>query len=199
MKGKLIVIYGINNLGKTTQAKKLVEWLINKGYTAEYLKYPIYDLKPSGQFINAILREGMADKMSAQEIQMWYALNRIQFQPQLLEKLERGIIVIAEDYVGTGIAWGVAEGADLEWLECLNKPLRKEDASIMLYGQRFMSAAEKNHFHESDRELTEKCQKIHLELAEKKGWNKVNANNSVEQVHAEIIRIAEKSLKNTNI
>ncbi len=26
-KGKLIVFYGINNLGKTTQAKMLVDWL----------------------------------------------------------------------------------------------------------------------------------------------------------------------------
>ena len=42
MRGKFIVLYGINNLGKTTQAKFLVEKLQSQGLRAEYVKYPIY-------------------------------------------------------------------------------------------------------------------------------------------------------------
>ena len=42
--GKFIVIYGVNNLGKTTQANMLVQKLKASGLKAEYLKYPIYDL-----------------------------------------------------------------------------------------------------------------------------------------------------------
>ena len=43
-KGKLIAIYGINNLGKSTQAHLLVQELQDQGYKAQYLKYPIYDI-----------------------------------------------------------------------------------------------------------------------------------------------------------
>jgi len=46
--GKFIVLYGINNLGKTTQTRILVDKLKLHGLKAEYLKYPVYDLAPSG-------------------------------------------------------------------------------------------------------------------------------------------------------
>lgn len=193
-KGKLIVIYGINNLGKTTQAKLLVNWLKKQGFRTEYVKYPIYSLKPSGRYINAILRKGLWKKIGSEEIQLWYALNRFQFQPQLLAKLEKGIIVVAEDYVGTGIAWGVAEGALLSWLESVNEPLYKEDASILLDGQRFLSAAEKDHFHESNDALMKRCRKVHLALAKKYGWGVVNANRSRERVHSDITEALETKL-----
>ena len=49
-KGKLIVLYGINNLWKTTQVHLLIDRLRAKGLQAEYLKYPIYDLAPSWPF-----------------------------------------------------------------------------------------------------------------------------------------------------
>jgi thymidylate kinase len=44
MKGKFIVLYGINNLGKTTQAKLLVEKFQKEGLKAEYMKYAVYSL-----------------------------------------------------------------------------------------------------------------------------------------------------------
>ena len=47
-KGIFIVLYGVNNLGKTTQAQLLVERLNKAGVQATYLKYPIYDIEPSG-------------------------------------------------------------------------------------------------------------------------------------------------------
>ena len=53
--GKLIVIYGINNLGKTTQAEMLADRMAEYAPTV-YLKYPLYDLEPSGSFINAYIR-----------------------------------------------------------------------------------------------------------------------------------------------
>ncbi|PIP21731.1 MAG: hypothetical protein COX39_01385 [Candidatus Nealsonbacteria bacterium CG23_combo_of_CG06-09_8_20_14_all_40_13] len=177
-KGKLIVFYGINNLGKSTQARILIENLKKRGIKAEYIKYPIYNLKPTGPFINQVLRSGKKQKISEEELQMWYTLNRFQFEPKLKEKLANGIWIAAEDYVGTGLAWGWSKGADLKYLENMNKFLVKEDLSILFYGKRFLDGKEKIHLHESNDELMKKCQKKHQLLAKKYHWKSIYANSS---------------------
>lgn len=190
-KGKLIVIYGINNLGKSTQAHLLVENLQNYGFKAEYLKYPIYDLEPTGPQINKIIRGGQGQDISEIELQKIYAQNRRDFQPELEKKLNKGINIVAEDYVGTGLAWGVAKGAELEELEDQNKGLTRGDLAIVLDGERFIEAKEENHIHEQDDELMKKCRQIHLDLAKKYNWQIVNANQSIEEVTKDIWQIIE--------
>lgn len=167
----LITIYGINNIGKTTQAKKLVERLIAEGYEAEYVKYPVYDVEPSGPFINEVLRGGK--EISERELQMWFAVNRHQFEPQLKKWLDGGKIVVAEDYTGTGIAWGTVKGADTKWLEVVNEGLVKEDVALMLDGERFVGAMEEGHVHETNFDFMQRSKEVHAMLAEKYGWNKV--------------------------
>jgi len=191
-RGKFIVFYGINNLGKSTQAKILVESLKKRGIKAEYLKYPIYDLKPSGPFINKVLRGGKKQKISEEEFQMWYTLNRFQSEPKLKAKLEKGIWIVAEDYIGTGLAWGWTKGADLEYLENLNKTLLKEDLAILFYGKRFLDAKEKIHLHESNNELISKCQHKHQLLARKYHWQKIFANGTREEITQKIWVIVSK-------
>ena len=177
----LITLYGINNIGKSTQAKKLVERLENEGKKVKYIKYPVYEIEPTGRFLNDFLRSGAAQKVSEEELQMWFTLNRYQFEPELKKMLAEGVIVIAEDYTGTGIAWGTTKGADTAWLEEINKHLIKEDLAILLDGERFGHAAEEGHLHESQNDLIEKCREIHLKLAEKYGWGKVDVVDGVDE------------------
>ncbi|MCK5084076.1 MAG: hypothetical protein KAQ64_00280 [Candidatus Pacebacteria bacterium] len=103
-KGKLIVLYGVNNLGKTTQAKMLVDYLSRKNIKAEYLKYPIYDLKPAGKLINEYLRAGNPNNFSPRELQLLHYTDRVAFEPILKNKLNDGSNIIAENYVGTAVA-----------------------------------------------------------------------------------------------
>lgn len=186
MKGKFIVFYGINNLGKTTQAKLLIERLAKKGIIAEYVKYGVYDLKPSGEMLNEYLRKGNPYDFSPREFQMCHALNRTQYESILKQKLDEGIWIIAEDYKGTGIAWGVGAGVDMRFLLRLNSHLLEEDLAILFTGERFATGIEKDHKHEQDNELTEKVKKAHLDLAEMFKWPIVDANGSVEIVHNRI-------------
>ena len=97
-KGKLIVLYGINNLWKTTQAHLLIDRLRAKGLQAEYLKYPIYDLAPSWPLLNAYLREGNPNQLSSSEFQLLQVINRTQYDSILKNKLENWIWIIAEDW-----------------------------------------------------------------------------------------------------
>jgi len=179
MKGKFITIYGINNIGKSTHAKLLVERLIKEGRKAKYLKYPVYEVEPSGVFLNKTLRSP-EQKCSEEELQMWFVLNRYQYEAELKRLLEDGYIVIAEDYAGTGLAWGSAKGLDLSWLEEINKYLLKEDFAILLEGKRDSSAQEKVHVHEQNEKLIKKCDKVHSKLADKYGWKRVMLQEKVE-------------------
>lgn len=185
-KGKLIVLYGINNLGKTTQAEMLVSWLNQIGIPAVYVKYPIYFLEPTGPKINAYLRKKNPENLIPQQFQDLQVQNRKDYEPILQQKLENGIWVVAEDYVGTGIAWGVGAGVDQTYLEEINAPLLKEDFALFFDGERFASGIEKGHTHEQNNELTEKVRKVHQDLAKKHGWVSINANASIEEIHETI-------------
>lgn len=191
-KGKFIILLGINNLGKSTQAKLLVENLENYGLKTEYLKYPIYDLEPTGTQINEIIRGGKNQEISEEELQELYTQNRRDYQPQLEEKLKKGINIVAEDYVGTGLAWGVAKGANLDTLLKQNEGLTQGDIAIVLDGERFLEAKEETHIHEQNDELMKKCRQVHLDLAKKYGWSVVNANQDVEKVAKDIWVEVEK-------
>jgi len=174
MEGKLITLYGINNIGKTTHSKLLAERLRSNGHKAYYVKYPVYDIKPTGAFLNNILRNSDGQKISEDELQMWFVLNRYQWQERLRELLSEGYIVVAEDYIGTGIAWGMAKGLKKEWLESMNAHLIKEDFALMLEGERSLNAREDHHVHEQNDDLVAKCLKTHDALASEYGWKRVS-------------------------
>ncbi len=185
MAGKFITLYGINNIGKSTHAKKLVKRLKAEGQDAVYLKYPVYDMEPTGPFINSVLRGG-AQEITEDELQMWFVLNRYQKQHEIEKWLAEGKIVVAEDYTGTGIAWGVAKGLELEWLESLNRHLMKEDISIMFEGVRDVRAKEDGHVHEQNDELVERCAEVHRDLAQRYGWQRLEVQDRIEDT-AEIL------------
>lgn len=193
-RGRLIVLYGINNIGKTTQAKLLVQYLQKCGIPAEYLKYPIYHMSPTGPEINALLRGGKKFHITEEAFQALYAKNRRDYQPHLIEKLKKGIFIVAEDYIGTGIAWGITKGVDRKILEKQNRQLISEDIAILLDGEQFSSGREPKHLHESDSKLIQTCREIHRQLAKRYHWSLVNANQSIHQVHRDILKIIKQSL-----
>jgi len=192
-KGLFIVIHGINNLGKSTQAKLLVEKMKENGYKAEYLKYPIYDLEPSGTILNNYLRGGNTYRLNPREAQTLYSLNRTQYEPQLKERLKSGINIIAEDYTGTGICWGIGAGVDEEYLKLINSHLLKEDLTFLFDGERFKKSTENGHKHETDEKLLEKVRQAHIKIGQELKWIEINANLTIKEIH-DIIWLRVKHL-----
>ncbi|MFH0833918.1 MAG: hypothetical protein V2A63_00835 [Patescibacteria group bacterium] len=231
MAGKFVAVYGINNIGKSTQTSLLVQKLVSAGIPVEYVKYPIYDLDPTGKMLNEILRgkqkhgvqsiieffEGtkvrrpnskrkpaisfrrssivskkeVRQHVTEEELQMWYSLNRYQFDPQIRRKLAAGTTIVAEDYTGTGLAWGAAKGADIDWLSEVNKFLQKPDLEILIDGERFLAGKEKVHLHESSDRLIAKARASFLKLAKKNSWKIVNANRTIPEISGDIWGIVE--------
>jgi thymidylate kinase len=194
-KGKFIAIYGINGIGKTTQVEILVKYLQSKGIKASRLKYPVYNLEPEGPFIYNYLRDPqfrMKNELPTDELQQKYADNRTRYEPELKKRLASGEWIVAEDYVGTGIAWGLTWGGNLEYLEDINEKLMPADFSILMHGERFNTAIEKDHRNEMETERIQICKNFHLLLAGKYDWKIVSANQSVEEVKEDIIKIIDQ-------
>lgn len=177
----LITFYGINNIGKTTHTKRLEEQLRELGYDVVRVKYPVYDLEPTGTLLNRVLRSGEAQAMTEKELQLWFVMNRYQFEPTLKAWLEAKKIVIAEDYIGTGIAWGVTKGVPLEWLETVNDGLIREEVAFLLDGQRTAQAVEAGHLHETDNDLIERSRTVHRTLGERYGWTRLTVQPTPEE------------------
>ena len=188
--GKFIVLYGINNLGKTCQAKRLVRALKDLGYKAEYLKYPIYDLNPTGLMINDYFRNDNPDNLGLREVQMLCTQNRQHFQNELIKKLKEGVWVISEDYTGTSLGWGGKENKD--FLERLNSALVKEDISILFDGERFASGIEMGHKHENDDRRILMVRGDFLDLAREKHWHVVQVNQTKDEVFEQVKNILKK-------
>lgn len=194
-KGRLIVLYGTNNLGKTTQARLIVENLIiNLSKEGEYVKYPVYDLVPSGPLINSYLKQGNTHQFTPREFQMLHVLNRTQQESKIEKKLNNGTWIIAEDYIGTGIAWGMAAGVDKKLLYNLNSHLLKEDLGILFEGEPFVQDLDKGNLHETDLELMKKAQSAFKEISKDFGWYTVNANREKEEVNQEIMDIIKSKV-----
>ncbi len=192
--GIFLTILGINNVGKTTQQKLLEERLIAERYTVAHVKYPKYDLAPTGPRINAYLREGNPEGLSSEEFHSLLIENRTDFAQELDRLIDTHDVVIAEMYVGTGIAYAMGDGLDKDMLIDRNAHLRPADISILLDGKRFLEAREMNHHYENDDEKSEQIRLGHLELANDFGWHILDANKTISEVHEDIYAILAKEL-----
>lgn len=193
-RGKFVVIYGAPNLGKSVQIPILVERLNEAGFRTSGLKYPIYELEPTGPRLDAIFRKNAEPNLSPAMRQAIFADNRRDYQPKLIERLNRGEWIVAEDYVGTGIAWGLTYGVSRSLLDQLNKDLLVEDMGILLDGEeRFSSGIERGHLHEESGEW-ERNRDIHRMLASKFGWGIVDANQLRAEVANDVWKVVESKL-----
>lgn len=212
-RGKFITFYGVNTIGKTTHAKRLTRNLHNVGLKAKYVKYPIYSLRPTGPFLNRVLRSPSSltqrtekgfnashkipvntHRINEEELQLWFALNRYQFEWKLKQMLDQGMYVVAEDYCGTGIAWGIVKGSNKEWLESINRYLLKEDFSIFLSGKPSAESLEKSHIHEQNDTLMQKAEGVFEELADEYGWHRIKVCSTPDETEQLIWRLMKDLL-----
>jgi thymidylate kinase len=140
------------------------------------VKYGVYRIEPSGPELDAYLKKGNPEALTPREFQLMHVLNRTQHEFWIKSMLLSGVHVVVEDYVGTGIAWGICTGVNKDFLIRMNSHLHKESLAILLDGERFHESIESGYKHEGNGELMKKVRQVHLELAQEFGWHVVNAN-----------------------
>ena len=113
--GKLIVIEGTDGCGRTTQALMLRQWLEVQGYAVVETGWTRSKLV--GQAITDLKRGHSLHRLTYCLMYATDLADRMEYQ--ILPALRSGFIVLADRYVYTAIARGIARGADEGWLRDL--------------------------------------------------------------------------------
>jgi len=140
MKGKLIVIEGVDGSGKSTQVKLLFNYLKRKKIPVKTISFPRYG-NVYGKVIRKILTSQWGKYLSPYIVALPFALDRRAARRQMFNWLEEGKRVIVDRYVWSSMAHqgakfeGEKQARLLRWvynLEYKTNRLVKEDLVIFL-------------------------------------------------------------------
>ena len=117
MKGKLIVIEGIDGSGKSTCAKNLAEKLNSINIKT------IYTFEPTHSHYGAKLREGMlSEDLDAEEELLLFVKDRKEHIEYMIKPaLEEGYFIILDRYFYSSIAYQGAKGIDINRIINMHK------------------------------------------------------------------------------
>ena len=207
-KGKLIVIDGIDGAGKTTQADRLIEHLIQAGLPAERIKFPRYETF-TGQSIRRYLRGelGLPLDQSPYLVSLLFAIDRSAARDELIQKLNRGITLVLDRYIPSNACFQAARlpatkrqafRAWLNELEYHHFKLPRADAFIFLSipakkaDVLIKQRGEKREAYEKDYKLTQRIAKEYEKLCQTDPTaHKIRCNQgekllTIEQIHERI-------------
>ena len=131
LKGRFLVLEGIDGAGTTTQLKRATAWLEARGERVLATAQPSEG--PVGRRIREVLKGGSEDgavPATPQEIALLFAADRLDHVRRGIEPaLQRGTHVICDRYVGSSIAY---QGVDLDetFVRTANQFAREPDWTI---------------------------------------------------------------------
>jgi len=193
-KGKIIVLEGTDKAGKTTQSRMLQEYLKSLGKICVVIDFPDYTT-PIGMEIRAFL-DGKRD-YPPEVKHLLFSANRWEKKKEIDSMVESGTTVIMNRYYQSNLAYGVANGVDINWLLKLDKGLPKEDAVILLLVSPNVSKNrnETPDAFETDSKLAAQAYKNYVKFAKQFKWKVIDGSKSKEQVQQEILKVVKKTLK----
>ena len=110
----LIVLEGLDGAGKSTQVKKLKEYIVSKGKELKYLHFPRFDAPVVGEMIAKFLRGDFGDinQVDPMLVALLYAEDRRDASKMVREWLAAGDVVLFDRYVYSNIAFQCAKMED---------------------------------------------------------------------------------------
>ena len=197
MKGKFIVIEGIDGAGGETQSKLLFEFLENKCIPSVRLSYPDYS-SPTGKFIDEYLHS--KHELSADILVMLHAVDRLKDKEKINKFLEEGKVVVADRWFTSTLAYQSAQGFPLGKMLKLGEILEIPKPDIVIYLKISAETSIKRKLGEKgsldrvekDMDFLEKVANVYDKLSNENifgWWVVVDGNKSREQVASEIVGI----------
>ena len=88
----LLVIEGLDGAGKSTQVKRLKEYIISKELNLKYIHFPRYDASIYGKMIGQFLRGdfGSINQVHPQLVALLFAEDRADASKEIKEWLKNG-------------------------------------------------------------------------------------------------------------
>ncbi len=107
----LIVLEGLDGAGKSTQVRKLKEYIASKGKQLKYLHFPRFDAPVVGEMIAKFLRGdfGNINDVDPMLVALLYAEDRRDASKMVREWLDNGDVVLFDRYVYSNIAFQCAK------------------------------------------------------------------------------------------
>ena len=210
-KGSFIVLEGIDGSGKSTQAKKISEYLIDQGHKV----YTTFE--PTDSPIGKMIRDIFSHRMEGDQrvIAALFAADRLDHllnsKNGILSKLRDGYIVITDRYYLSSYAYHSVHDIDLEWViqaNALSAELLRPyvniyiDISPELSLQRLKDGRTHVEMYETMENLTKvhrQYQVVFDRVKNEENIIQIDGNRSSNEVAEDIIEVVDVVLKKKSL
>jgi dTMP kinase len=190
----IITFEGGDQAGKKTQSTMLQRKLRLAKLKSKLFSFPDYTT-PIGKEIDRYLHGKR--KYPAQVIHCLLAANRWERASDLQDANEKNSVIILNRYRESNLVYGITNGLKLAWLEKLDEGLPKSDLVIVLDVPQKESFARKKQNRdkfEKNKQFSNKISQGYRKLAKKKRWKIVDASQSKDEVHKDVMKIVAKKM-----
>ena len=190
----IITFEGGDQAGKKTQSAMLQRKLRLAKLKTKLFSFPDYTT-PIGKEIDRYLHGKR--KYPAQVIHCLLAANRWERASDLQDANEKNSVIILNRYRESNLVYGITNGLKLDWLEKLDEGLPKSDLVIVLDVPQKESFARKKQNRdkfEKNKQFSNKISQGYRKLAKKKRWKVVDASQSKDEVHKDVMKIVAKKM-----
>ncbi len=197
MKGKLIAFEGIDGVGKTTQAKLLLEYLETRDYPVKYIKDPSEG--PYGQKIRQTAQSGKR-LAPEEEYHLFMEDRRENTRDHILPSLNQGSIVIMDRYYYSTIAYQGALGLSMSRIKQENEAFAPKPDMVILIGLPVKDAL--NRIHEGRGGQKDAFEKENYLITVQSLFDKMNdpcilkvdGSESIKEVFMEVVEAVEERI-----
>ena len=182
----LIAIEGLDQSGKATQAQLLRDDLRQRGARARLASFPDYGTSIGEEIARAL--QGERD-YGPEVMQLLYIANRYERKADLERWLEGGLVVVCDRYVASSVAYGEAQGLDVDWLSQIQRFLPVPSVTILLDIAPELAVERKaagRDRYERDLRLLGRVRDSYLRQAEQSNWVRIDGDRARGEVAAEV-------------
>jgi len=194
LRGFLVCLEGLDQSGKKSTARIIAARLMKIGYEVEVISFPDYNT-PIGKEIRMFL-QGKRD-YGPEVRQFLYVANRFERKKDIQSWLDMGKVVIADRYTPSGIAYGLANGLDVDWMVNLERGLPNADVVIVIDvpAEVAYHREKKKDVYERDILFQRKVRAAYLSLAKKFNWVIINGDRPLDEVAEKVYDVVLRSIK----
>ena len=190
----IVTFEGGDQAGKKTQSALLAKKLKSMKIKAKLFSFPDYST-PIGKEIDKYLHGKR--KFPPQTIHTLLSANRWEKAEEIKNAQDKNSVVIMNRYAESNLVYGLANGLKIPWLEGLDAGLPKSDLVIVLdvpQNESFKRKKQNRDKFEKNAKFSQTISRTYRKLAKKKRWKIIDATQSKNDVHQDIMRVFSRKI-----
>jgi dTMP kinase len=195
-RGALVVLEGCDRAGKSTQCKKLLEYLIDRHVDVKEYRFP-----DRSTTIGKMISEYLECKQEIEDhvVHLLFSANRWEALPKMKKELESGTTLIVDRYAYSGVAFTASKpGFTLEWCQQPDVGLIKPDVVCFLdiTSEEMEKRGQFGEERYERKDFQAKVRDTYMQLKDK-DWEMVDAMNTVDAVHRQLAEIVMETISSS--